>query len=130
VVHDQIRHDAAELSLATADLAYRGDLQDHKAFRTSLRNLPSSTTRGFGEFRWQKGTLHVLVSFSANIQKTEAEGAGRYSARSCADLTVDSKTVKLESADCPADVPLEYGSSEVADYRLPDTNREVRSRWG
>jgi hypothetical protein len=115
--------------VATADLAHRGGLQDHKAFRTSLRNLPYSTTRSFGDFHWQDGTLHVLVSFSSNIQKTEAEGAGRYSALSCADLTVDSQTVKLVSADCPADAPLEYGSRDVADYRLPEISRDVRSRW-
>lgn len=94
-VHDQIRHDAKELAVATADLAHRGGLQDHKAYRTSLRSLPYSTTRGFGDFHWQDRTPHVLVPLSSTIQGTEAEGAGRYSARSCADLTVDSQTVKL-----------------------------------
>ncbi|MBT2538531.1 hypothetical protein [Arthrobacter sp. ISL-69] len=75
--------------MAAADLAHRGDLEDHKACETSLRTLPYATTCGFRDFGWEGGALHVLVSFSSTIQKTEAEGAGRYSARACADFTVD-----------------------------------------
>lgn len=128
-VHNQIRRDAEELAVAAADLAHRGGLRDHKAFETSLRTLPYATTRGYQGFRWEGETMHALVSFSSNIQKTEAEGAGRYSARSCADFTADLRSVKLVPADCPTDIPLEYGSSHVADYRLPEISRDVQSRW-
>lgn len=128
-VHNQIRHDAEELAIAAADLAHRGALRDPKAFETSLRTLPYTTTRGFRDFRWEGGALHVLVSFSSSIQKTEAEGAGRYSALSCADFTADSQAVKLMPSGCPAEVPLEYGSSDVTDYRLPEISRKVQSRW-
>lgn len=128
-VHNQIRHDAEELAVAAADLAHRGGLRDHEAFEISLRTLPYATTRGFQGFRWEGDTLHALVSFSSNIQKTEAEGAGRYSARSCADFTADFRAVKLVPADCPTDIPLEYGSSNVADYLLPEISRDVQSRW-
>lgn len=128
-VHSQIRHDADELAVAAADLAHRGGLSDHKALEISLQTLPEMTRRGFGAFRWEAGALHVPVSFSSNIQKTEAEGAGRYSARSCADFTVDSQFVSLVPADCPAEVPLEYGSNDVVDYRLPEITKKVQSRW-
>lgn len=128
-VHQQIRNDAEELAVAAADLAHRGGLADHDVFARSLRTLPYDTRRGFGSFRWEGDTMRVPVSFSTNIQKTEAEGAGRYSARSCADLSVDSRTVELVPADCPADIPLEYGSYDVADYRLPGITRKVQSRW-
>jgi predicted small secreted protein len=127
-VHNQIRHDAEELSDAAADLARRGALQNHSDFQTSLRALPYSTTRGFRDFRWEGDALHVLVSFSSNIQRTEAEGAGRYSALSCANLTVDSETVELLPASCPAEVPLEYGSHDPVDYQLPEIRRKVQNR--
>ncbi|PTT61442.1 hypothetical protein DBR22_18920 [Arthrobacter sp. HMWF013] len=67
--------------------------------------------------------------FSSSVQRTEAEGAGRYSARSCAEFTADSRSVKLMPADCPEDVPLQYGSSNVTDHRLPEINKTVQSRW-
>lgn len=128
-VHQAIRNDAVQLAVAAADLAHRGGLADHDVFARSLQTLPYDTRRGFGSFRWEGDAMRVPVSFSTNIQKTEAEGAGRYSARSCAVLSVDSRAVELLPADCPADIPLEYGSYDVADYRLPGITRKVQSRW-
>jgi hypothetical protein len=69
------------------------------------------------------------VSFSSNIQKTEAEGAGRYSAASCAHFRADSRTVSLMPAICPADIPLAYGSDNPDIYQLPEITQKVQSRW-
>jgi hypothetical protein len=128
-VHGQITKDAEEMAIAAADIAHRSGLQDQEAFETSLRSLPETTLRGLRNFRWHNGALLVFVSFSSTVQRTEAEGAGRYSARSCAEFTVDSRSVKLLPADCPEDVPLKYGSNNVTDHRLPEINKRVQSRW-
>jgi hypothetical protein len=128
-VHDQIRQDAKEKAVAAADYVHREGLMNHQAFEAHLRTAPEKTVRSYRNFRWEGDVPYVLVSFSSNIQKTEVEGAGRYSAVSCSHLRADSKTVSLIPAVCPADIPLAYGSDNPDIFQLPEIAQKVQSRW-
>lgn len=131
-VNNSLKHAAEELVSAVSDATYREGFSDHAAFEKALRLLPDQkvTTRSFRSFRWEGDALHAVVSFSNSAQKTEAEGTGRYSARACAELVVTAREIRLMPTPCPAKVPLRYGSTEVADYELPEIKKRVESRYG
>lgn len=131
-VNASLKHEAEELVTAVSDATYRNGFRDYDALENTLRLLPDQkiVSRSLRNLRWEGDTLHAVVSFSNAAQRTEAEGAGRYSARACGELIVAASEIRLTPTPCPADIPLRYGSSEVADYTLPEIMKKVERRYG
>jgi hypothetical protein len=131
-VNSSLKHEAEELVIAVSDATYRNGFRDHDALEKTMRLLPDqkNVTRSLGSFRWDSDTLHAIVSFSNSAQRTEAEGGGRYSARACGELIVTVSDIRLIPTPCPENIPLRYGSTEVADYKLPEIKKRVERRYG
>lgn len=131
-VNSSLKHEAEELVTAVSDTTYRNGFRDRDALEETLRLLPDQkiVTRSLRNFRWEGDTLHAVASFSNSAQRTEAEGAGRYSARACGELIVTAGEIRLTPTPCPANIPLRYGSTEVADYKLPEIKKRVERRYG
>lgn len=131
-VNSSLKHEAEELVTAVSDATYRNGFRDHDALEKTLRLLPDQkiVTRSLRDFRREGATLHAVVSFSNSAQRTEAEGAGRYSARACGELIVTAGEIRLTPAPCPANIPLRYGSTEVSDFKLPAIKKRVERRYG
>lgn len=131
-VNSSLNHEAEELVTAVSDATYRNGFRDRDALEETLRLLPDQkiVTRSLRNFRWEGDTLHAVVSFSNSAQRTEAEGAGRYSARACGELIVTAGEIRLMPTPCPANIPLRYGSTEVADYKLPAIQKRVERKYG
>jgi hypothetical protein len=130
-VNSSLKHEAEELVISVSDATYRNGFRNHDALEETLRLLPDQkiVTRSLRNFRWEGDTLHAVVSFSNSAQRTEAEGAGRYSARACGELIVTAGEIRLTATTCPTNIPLRYGSAEVADYKLPEIKKRVERRY-
>lgn len=130
-VNNTLRQGAERLVDDVADATYRNGFRDRDALEQTVRLLPDQkiVTRGMQNLHWEGDNLLAVVSFSSSAQQTEVEGSGRYSAISCGKLTINIDEILFDPMICPDNIPLEYGSTKVIDYKLSKIEKNVESKW-
>lgn len=130
-VNNALRQEAERLVDDISDATYRNGFRDRDALERTVRLLPDQkiVTRGMQNLHWEGDNLLAVVSFSSSAQQTEAEGSGRYSAISCGKLTINIDEIRFDPIVCPDNIPLEYGSTQVIDYKLAKIEKKVESKW-
>lgn len=130
-VNNTLRQSAERLVDDVADATFRNGFRDRDALEKTVQLLPDPkiAARGIRDLHWEGDNLLAVVSFSSSAQQTEAEGSGRYSARSCGKLTINIDEILFDPIICPDNIPLEYGSTKVIDYKLAKIEKNVESKW-
>lgn len=130
-VNNGLRQEAEKLVDDVADATYRNGFRDRDALEKTVQLLPDQkiVARGIRDLHWEGDNLLAVVSFSSSAQQTEAEGSGRYSAVSCGKLSINIDKIRFDPIVCPDNIPLEYGSTKVIDYKLSKIEKNVESKW-